>query len=159
MEIILWRHAEAKDGSPDMTRSLTAKGKKQANKMAGWLGSILPERCKIFVSPAVRTLQTVEALGRKYRIHDDLGPEADPERILSAVNWPDGKGVVVIVGHQPALGKIAARLMCGQEQAWRIRRGDIWWIAQRERSKSGEKGMFLRTVMSPEMIVDNFKKT
>jgi phosphohistidine phosphatase len=158
MDIILWRHAEAKAGMPDRDRPLTAKGRKQASKMAGWLQSILPERCNILVSPALRTVQTAEALGRKFRILDDLGPDADPERILSAVKWPDAKGPVLIVGHQPALGQIAAMLMCGQVQSWRIRKGDVWWIAQRERSRSGEKGMFLRAVMSPEMIVEHYKK-
>ena len=37
MELILWRHAEAEDGSPDAARKLTAKGEKQAQKLARWL--------------------------------------------------------------------------------------------------------------------------
>jgi phosphohistidine phosphatase len=37
MELILWRHAEAEDGIPDMARELTSKGKKQAKHMAAWL--------------------------------------------------------------------------------------------------------------------------
>ena len=34
MDLILWRHADAQDGSPDMERALTAKGLKQAELMA-----------------------------------------------------------------------------------------------------------------------------
>ena len=30
MDLILWRHADAEDGSPDMARSLTEKGQKLA---------------------------------------------------------------------------------------------------------------------------------
>ena len=37
MELILWRHAEAEDGIPDLDRKLTAKGRKQAEKMAAFL--------------------------------------------------------------------------------------------------------------------------
>lgn len=32
--------------------------------MGEWLASQLPENCRILVSPALRTLQTAEALGR-----------------------------------------------------------------------------------------------
>ena len=34
MELILWRHAEAEDGYPDLERALTEKGHEQAKKMA-----------------------------------------------------------------------------------------------------------------------------
>ncbi len=40
MDLILWRHAEAEKanpGSDDLTRALTAKGEKQATRMAAWL--------------------------------------------------------------------------------------------------------------------------
>ena len=58
MELILWRHAEAEMGEPDEGRALTAKGHKQAWKMAEWLDHNLPNSCKILVSPATRTVQT-----------------------------------------------------------------------------------------------------
>ena len=49
MELILWRHAEAEEGTPDSTRKLTAKGKKQAQLMAEWLKPRLPEHTRIIV--------------------------------------------------------------------------------------------------------------
>ena len=55
MELILWRHAEAEDGAPDIARELTAKGHKQATKMAEFLRPRLPENTRILVSPARRT--------------------------------------------------------------------------------------------------------
>lgn len=152
MELILWRHAEAKSGDSDEGRALSPRGKREATKMAGWLDVNLPERCKVWVSPSLRTVQTAEVLGRKFRVHPDLGPDADAVTVLSAINWPEGKEPVVIVGHQPALGQIAALLMSGVQQDWKIRRGDVWWISQKERKKSGEKGIFLKVVMSPEML-------
>ena len=40
MDLILWRHAEAfelNEGRDDMDRALTAKGERQAHRMAEWL--------------------------------------------------------------------------------------------------------------------------
>src|SRR5687767_291721 len=57
MDLILWRHAEAEDGlpgAPDAGRELTARGRRQAMKMAGWLDRNLPSGCRILCSPARR---------------------------------------------------------------------------------------------------------
>ena len=67
MDLILWRHAEAEDGSltlPDAQRRLTERGEKQARKMALWLSEHLPKATRILVSPAQRTQQTVHPLQR-----------------------------------------------------------------------------------------------
>ena len=37
MDLILWRHADAEDGMPDLERKLTRKGHKQAEAVARWL--------------------------------------------------------------------------------------------------------------------------
>eukprot|EP01030_Chromulinospumella_sphaerica_P020859 gene20859-20783_t len=50
----------------DLERALTGKGQKQARRMGQWLDAQLPDSCKVLVSPAIRTLQTADALGRKY---------------------------------------------------------------------------------------------
>ncbi len=118
MDLILWRHAEAELGEPDEGRALTPKGHKQAAKMAEWLDRNLPESCRILVSPATRTLQTVEALKRKYKVVADLAPNMSADDLLRAANWPDSREPVLIVGHQPTLGQVAARLISGQPQEW-----------------------------------------
>ena len=78
MDLILWRHAdsvELDDPHQDAERPLTAKGKRQAERMANWLNQHLPDTTRILVSPTRRTLQTAEALGRKFKEVDALGPE------------------------------------------------------------------------------------
>ncbi len=150
MELILWRHAEAEVGEPDEGRALTAKGHKQAWKMAEWLDHNLPNSCKILVSPATRTIQSAEALGRKFKIVDDLAPGASAEKILAAAHWPDSREPVLIVGHQPTLGQLAALLVTGTVQDWTIRKGNVWWIVQRERDES--TGNFVRAVMAPDLL-------
>lgn len=135
MELILWRHAEAEPGTPDKpdeARELTEKGRKQARKMAAWLNRRLPDDCRILSSPAVRTLQTVEALGRKFAIDRALAPSVGAESILRAAGWPDTDGTVVVVGHQPTLGHVVSLLMAGTQQEWHLRKGSICWIAIKE---------------------------
>lgn len=154
MDLILWRHAEAEDAYPglsDLERALTPKGQKQARRMGQWLDSQLPDSCRILTSPAVRTLQTAEALGRKYKIHADLAPGADPDDILKAANWPAGKESVLIVGHQPTLGLAAALLMTGEEQEWDVRKASAWWFAQRE--PGDPLSIYLKAVMAPDLVV------
>jgi phosphohistidine phosphatase len=71
MDLILWRHAEAQEwtqGCDDMARRLTVRGEKQAKRMAGWLDRQLPHNTRILVSPAIRSEQTVGALGRKLKL-------------------------------------------------------------------------------------------
>jgi len=150
MELILWRHAEAELGEPDEGRALTAKGHKQAAKMAEWLDRNLPESCRILVSPATRTLQTVEALKRKYKVHADLAPDMSAADLLRAANWPDSREPVLIVGHQPTLGLVAAQLIAGQAQEWSLRKANVWWIAQRERGDVTTN--YLKAVIAPELV-------
>jgi len=37
MDLILWRNAEAEEGARDLERRLTAKGRRQADRIALWL--------------------------------------------------------------------------------------------------------------------------
>lgn len=151
MDLVLWRHAEAEPGDPDAERPLTAKGRKQAVKMAGWLDRNLPERCRILVSPAKRTLQTAQALGRKFQIEHGLAPNTTAEKILTLAKWPDAREPVLIVGHQPTLGLVAALLIGGAEQDWTIKKSNVWWITQTERD--GALRNCLRTVITPDMVI------
>ena len=70
MDLILWRHAEAHentDGGDDLLRALTPRGEKQAARMAAWLDRQLPQGLRVLASPALRTEQTAQALGRKFK--------------------------------------------------------------------------------------------
>lgn len=145
MELLLWRHAEAESSAPDLERKLTAKGEKQARRVAQWLNDHLPESARIISSPAVRTLQTAQALaslsGRRIKIVEDLAPGASAEDFLRAVDWPDGRGTLVAVGHQPTLGLVASRLLCGAEQPWAIRKGALWWFSSRSEEDTADAAL------------------
>ena len=136
MDLILWRHAEAhllREGQDDMQRSLTSKGERQAKRMAEWLNQRLPESTRILVSPAVRTQQTAQALERRFKTVVLLAPEGSADDLLKAARWPDSSEPVLIVGHQPTLGIVAARLLAGADLPWSVKKGAVWWLAQRDR--------------------------
>lgn len=150
MNLILWRHAEAEDTSPDMERVLTAKGKMQAAKMAAWLKPQLPADTLILVSPAKRTQQTALALTDRFTTLDILSPGSSAQQLLIAANWPENTQTVLVVGHQPTLGMAAAKALTGNAEFWSVKKGAIWWIASRFRD--GEQQTHLRAVVSPDLL-------
>lgn len=153
MDLILWRHAEAHDAEPgdeDMQRALTPRGRKQAERMAAWLESQLPQGTRILSSPAVRAEQTVRALARKYKVRDALSPGASVQDVLETSGWPDAKYPVLLVGHEPALGGVIAHLLRMPDEACAIRKGAVWWL--RRRSREGLDQTVLLAVTSPEKL-------
>ena len=152
MDLILWRHAQAEVGEPDFGRVLTAQGRKQATKMATWLDRSLPSGCRILCSPTARTVQTAEALDRKFKIVPELGPLALPEEALAVAGWPDARGAVMLIGHQPWLGQLASLLLTGVEKDLTIKKSNAWWIARRQRDEGNE--LYLRAVLAPDFFLD-----
>lgn len=150
MDLILWRHAEAEEGGPDLERKLTSKGHKQAARMAEWLTQRLPSKFLVVSSPARRAVQTAEALAMPHRVAPRLAPGASPMDVLEAVDWPNRKGTVVVTGHQPTLGCTAAWLVGGNAFEWSLRKGALWWLSDRVRNE--ESQVVVRAVMSPEML-------
>ena len=141
MELILWRHADAEDGTPDLARRLTRKGRKQAARVAEWLEERLPKDYVLISSPAARARETAEALG-KPRIVDTLAPGASVKEILRAAGWPDGSGTIVAVGHQPDFGRAIAAVVTGRESDWTLKKGGLWWLAPDE----------VRAAISPDLL-------
>ncbi|WP_294639229.1 histidine phosphatase family protein [uncultured Aquabacterium sp.] len=162
MDLILWRHAQAVtlpepvEGEPphvhaaDLARPLTLKGERQAERMAAWLNQRLSAGAKVLVSPAVRTRQTAQALGREVRTVPSIDPQASVDDLLKAARWPRSREPVLLVGHQPTLGLLAARLLTGQDQPWSIRKGAVWWLRGRERE--GEFQVTLLAVQGPDLL-------
>ena len=150
MDLILWRHAEAEPGEPDHGRRLTSKGRKQAERMAAWLEHRLPETTRILVSPAERTQGTALALGRRFRISREVAPGASAASVLAAAGWPDAREPVLVVGHQPTLGEVAAFLLAGEEAGWSIRKGAVWWLTNRTRL--GQSGAVLKVAIGPDLV-------
>lgn len=150
MDLILWRHAEAEDGADDLARELTAKGRKQAARVAEWLQQRLPDSYVLVSSPAARAQQTAQALGRRIRTEQALAPGAPVAAVLKTANWPDHNGTVILVGHQPDFGRAAAHLVEGSKASWSIKKGGLWWLSNRVREE--ERQVVVRAVISPDLL-------
>ena len=150
MDLLLWRHAEAVDGTPDHTRELTERGIKQARKVAHWLADRRPKRMRVLVSPTMRTRQTASAFSDDFEIVSALGPEGTVADLLAATGWPDASGAVLVVGHQPALGQTASLLLAGSEANWTIKKGALWWFTNRVRND--ETQTVLRAVLPGDLV-------
>jgi phosphohistidine phosphatase len=117
MRLYLVRHADAAPGEPDELRSLTPEGRRQAQELAERLQADGVEPDAIISSPLLRARETADALagttGAEVHADDRLAPGATEEDVRTAVA---GRGeTVVVVGHQPDCGRIAAALTGGEE--------------------------------------------
>ena len=146
MQLILWRHAEAHGGMPDAERKLTARGKREAKRVANWLRKRLPEDATILVSPAVRAQRTARELTRRFQTAAAVGLNASPKSILEAAGWPHHEGTVVVVGHQPTLGETAALALTGAPAPWQLEKGALIWILA-----AGGEDATLVAAITPEL--------
>jgi len=152
MDLILWRHAEAEDGSDDMKRALTSKGRRQAARMGQWLKRHVPAPWTVYASPALRTQETVDALHVPFLTLEACRPGAAPEVVLAAAGWPHAEGSVILVGHQPTLGMATALALTGKALPWGVRKGAILWINTRDRDDGAAAQ--LRACLSPDLLAD-----
>ena len=153
MDLILWRHAEAELVGPDqddLARALTPKGERQARRMAAWLNHRLAATTRVLVSPALRCRQTAEALGREMRVLPTLAPDAPIQALIEASRWPRSSEPVLICGHQPTLGLLAAQLLAEVDQPWAVKKGSVWWLRWRQRD--GDPEVTLHAVQGPDAL-------
>ena len=153
MDLILWRHAEAEPhgaAADDLARRLTAKGERQAERMAAWLNRRLPQTTRIVASPAKRAQQTAKALDRGFKTIGLIALGASVDDVLAAARWPDAAEPVLVVGHQPTLGAVAARLVAGLDAEWPMKKAAVWWLRLRERGD--EEGVLVQAVQGPDFL-------
>lgn len=175
--IILWRHAEAKDviegdgvnqintlqidtTQSDLQRALTQKGLQQASDMAKWLKVNLPKNVSLQCSPALRAYQTakaLQALNKSYKINitQALKPNASLHAALGCITQSNSADSLVIVGHQPCLGQLAAHLFGFAEAEIAIKKGAFWWLRlnkARLKDKSLLAQYNIHTVQTPSLF-------
>lgn len=124
-QLILLRHAHAEPaaaGQDDSDRGLSATGLAEAQAAGEWLRAhgLMPDR--ILYSSAVRTRQTVDALG-------DVGGaqgreeasiyEASPGTLAALADANRDAERLMLVGHNPGLEQLAALMHSGQTGDYR----------------------------------------
>ena len=109
MRLLIVRHAEAASGLPDELRPLTPHGRQQARALGRRLlaESLAPDA--VLTSPLLRARETGAELGlQEPEVDDRLAPGASPAAYRNAIR---GRGeTVLVVGHQPDCGRVAAAL-------------------------------------------------
>jgi phosphohistidine phosphatase len=120
MRLLLVRHADAAPGEPDALRALSRAGREAARELGERLRGKGVRPTAIVTSPLLRARETGDALaaalGCTSEPHDALAPGATAETVRSAVA---GRGeTVIVVGHQPDCGRIAAELGDGTEPSF-----------------------------------------
>jgi phosphohistidine phosphatase len=161
VQLLLWRHAEAEDvAASDLARRLTPKGERQALRMAAWLRQQLGASLvdwRVIASPAVRTQATAKALQLPIETIVSLAPDATPNAVLQAAAWPglsahsnEMARHTIVVGHQPTLGMVAARLLHGEDGYLSVKKGAMWWFETRERD--GQVQTVLKAVTAPDQM-------
>lgn len=153
MDLRLWRHGDAMSGKLNPNRPLTERGRQRARRVATWLRAHPPEELRVLGSPAARAHHR-RRLGTAFRILRLVGPDAVIADVIATSNWPDKGGAVLVVGHQPALGRLAALLLSGREADWAFMRGSLWWF--RNRVRRNETQTVLRTVVAADLITDHY---
>ena len=117
MRLYLVRHAEAAPGEPDDLRPLTAEGRQQARDLGQRMRDELTRPEAILTSPLLRARETGGELSRALNVEaepdDRLAPGATVEDVRAVLAGRGGP--VVVVGHQPDCGQIAAALSGGPE--------------------------------------------
>jgi phosphohistidine phosphatase len=68
------------------------------------------------------------ALGRRYKLREELSPYGQAQEVLDLVQWPVAKGAVMVVGHQPYLGQVVAKLFDMEPGECSIKKASVWWI-------------------------------
>jgi phosphohistidine phosphatase len=121
-EIYIMRHGiaakEADDGSSDDSkRKLTSEGREKMQEIAKGLKRLGVELDWIVSSTLARAVETAQiasaSLGPKVPFDScrELGPGEPPEKLLAFLAKHPERKRILLVGHEPDLSMLAARLM------------------------------------------------
>jgi phosphohistidine phosphatase len=120
VRLYLVRHAEAAPGEPDDLRPLTPAGRDAARALAERLAAGGARPSAVLSSPLLRARETATelslVLGCAVEPDERLAPGATAETLRAAT--ADRGDEIVVVGHQPDCGRIAAELSGGDEPAF-----------------------------------------
>lgn len=121
LELYLVRHGIAaergEDYPDDSKRPLTSAGIKRLEREARALDVLKIGFDHIIASPLVRTKQTADVLAQhlaskpSVATSDSLAPAGTPAAVFHELAKHMRKGRIALVGHEPNMGELAARLI------------------------------------------------
>ena len=161
LRIVLFRHGPA--GKPDATRwpddegrPLTSRGEARTRAAAAGLARLTGGARAIWSSPLVRAAGTAALLREAYReprvqTVDALRPRGSWREILERLQQHRGAGgTLVLVGHEPDLGKLAGTLVFGAPRALPLKKAGACAIDFEGTLEAG-KGQ-IAWLMTPKLL-------
>jgi phosphohistidine phosphatase len=162
--IVVVRHAIAEDRDaaagarrPDVQRALTPAGRRKMERAAAGLRRILPQPGLVACSPLVRARETAEIITHGYGIPGPaqtatLAPGFEPRALLEWTrNHAAGTAPVVLVGHEPDLGRwVAWCLGCPDSAPLEFKKGAACLLEFPAAAGPGEAR--LHWVLTPRLL-------
>ena len=159
LELYLVRHAIAAERGPDYPddskRPLTTAGISRFRKEAKALGTLDVEIELIISSPLTRAKQTAEIVAQALptkpalTLSDSLAPAGTPASVFQELAKHMRKGKIALVGHEPNIGELAARLI-GSRTPIEFKKGAICRIDFEVFPPKGSGQ--LRWLVTPKML-------
>jgi phosphohistidine phosphatase len=133
-ELYVVRHGRAEGRGvawpDDAKRPLTEEGVTKLRRASRALARIGVSIDVVLTSPLVRTRQTAEIFAAEFSPHpaivnvDALAPGGSPSGVIAELEKHSRRKRIAIVGHEPALGELAARLV-GMRHAMEFKKGAV----------------------------------
>lgn len=124
LQLYLIRHGTAADRGPDYPddskRPLTSRGIASLRREAKGLNALGVAFDVIITSPLLRTRQTADVLADLIQTKppvtasDALAPAGTPAAVIQEIGRHARLGRIALVGHEPNLGELAARLIASR---------------------------------------------
>jgi phosphohistidine phosphatase len=117
MHLYLVRHASAEDRAEDALRPLSAEGRTEIQRVARHLSAQGLKGLQIWHSPLLRATQTAATLAEALASEDRLEEAAlSPGQPVSTLvpRLASHARDLMLVGHQPFLGRLCSLLLSGQ---------------------------------------------
>jgi phosphohistidine phosphatase len=136
MDLLLLRHAEALDyAASDRERPLSPKGHQQAALVAEFLRSYRRRPTLLLSSSAVRTLETAAPIAGTIAVDitpcDWALPGMTLETAVEHIGRLASASCILLVGHQPDLGDLAAGLLGRPTQHLNFEKADLAHLSLR----------------------------
>ena len=154
MDLILWRHAEAEEARAAATtsaRALTAKGERQAERMAEWLNQRLAALDPHPGQPGAAL--PADGQGARAQVPHRRGARARRRAPRRCSPSPAGPMPASRCSSSATSRRSAwprRSLLGGAAQPWAIKKGAVWWLRHRPRDDDG--AVVLQAVQSPDCL-------
>jgi len=156
VKLYLIQHGEATTEEVDPSRPLTAKGRSDVQKIASFLKGVGARPNAILHSGKTRARQTAEIIAAQLgpdcqvREREGLAPNDPVKAFTNEISGMAND--LMIVGHLPFLGKLAAMLLAGSESknVVAFRQGGVVCLQRNE-----DQSWQVAWMVTPELLVGN----